>query len=139
MRASGSAGTSGDPQARIVRVDDKSEIGDRTEHRRGAARVEASDQKGPPRGEPEAVRSERPRALDQRVEPIGVDRAEGRRRADDDRRAEDLRTEEVAQRRASVRTRARLRFATSLREDCLSPFALDERPHPPRRRFAGAG
>ena len=100
MRASASAGTSGDPQARIVRVDDKSEISDRTEHRRGAAESSPAirkDRQGVSL-RPLAPASAR---VNQRVEPISVDRAEGRGRADDDRRAEDLHPEEVAQRRAS--------------------------------------
>ena len=139
MRAGGSAGTSGDAQARLVRVGDKSELGDRTDHRRRAARVKANDHESPPGGEPQTVRCKRPRTIDQCFEPAGVDFAEGRRRADHDRRSEDVRTKDVAQRRASLRTRARLRLAAGLREYCFRPSALNKRAHPSRRRFAGAG
>ena len=96
VRAGGSAGASGDAQPRIVRVDDKSELGDRIDHRRCAARVEAGDQEGPPGREPQAARAKRPRAIDQRFEATRLDFAEGRRRADDDRRAEFMRAEDVA-------------------------------------------
>ena len=68
-----------------------------------------------------------------------VDFAEGRRRADDDRRAEFVRAEDVAQRRASWRARARLRLAARLGEHGRRACPLDQRAHPPRRRFAGAG
>ena len=68
-----------------------------------------------------------------------VDFAEGRRRADDDRRAEDVRAEDVAQRRASWRAHGRLRLAARLRKYGRRSCPLDQRAHPPRRRFAGAG
>ena len=139
MRACGRAGASGNAQAQIVRVGYESELADRTDHQRRAAWVKANDHEGPPGGEPEAIRAERTRALDQRLESNRLDFAEGRRRADDDRRAKDVRTEDVAHRRASMRTRARLRLAAGLREYCFRPSALNKRAHPSRRRFAGAG
>ena len=139
MRACGRAGASGDAQAQIVRVGYESELADRTDHQRRAAWVKANDHESPPGGEPQTVRCKRPRTIDQRLEPAGVDFAEGRRRADHDRRSEDVRTKDVAHRRASMRTRARFRLAAGLREYCFRPSALNKRAHPSRRRFAGAG
>ena len=69
-----------------------------------------------------------------------LDFAERRRRADDDRRPEGVRPEDVAERRAALRSRG---VASSRnpprRTRPLRPSALDERAHPPRRAFAGAG
>ena len=77
--------------------------------------------------------------FDQRLESKRFDFAEGRGRADDDRRTEYVRPEHVAQRSASLRTCAPLRLAARLRKHRLRPPALDQRAHPPRRRFADAG
>ena len=96
--------------------------------------------KRPPGREPEAGRAERPRALDQRLEPNGLDFAEGRRRADDDRRAEDVRARGCRATTARRCERAR-GFASqpASAKTASAPVALDQRAHPPRRRFAGAG
>ena len=50
-----------------------------------------------------------------------------------------VRAEDVTQRSASSRTRARLRLAARLREHGRRSCPLDQRAHPPRRRFASAG
>ena len=139
MHAGRSARTSGDAQTRVVRIDDKSELGHRIDQRLCAAPVEADDQERPPGREPEAARAKRPRALDQRLESNRLDFAEGRRRADDDRCAEFAHAEDVTQRSASLRTDARLRLATRLCKHGGSAGPLDQRAHPPRRRFASAG
>ena len=96
MHAGGRAGASRDAQARLVRARHESELGASLDHRRGAARVEAGDEEGPPGREPHPARAESPRALDQRRELARLDFAERRRGADDDRRAEGMRPEHVA-------------------------------------------
>src|SRR6185437_13689676 len=97
---------------------------------------EADDDERSPRGEPQAGRAKRPRALDQRPEPPCLELAERRRRADKDARAEHLRAEDVAERRAARRARAGLGLASGVRKHSRGSAPLDERAHPPRRALA---
>jgi hypothetical protein len=96
MRACRRAGTSGDPQARVVRVDDKSEVGDRIDHRLGLARVYARDQERPPWRQPKTICAKRPSTLDQRPESTRLEFAKGRRCANNDLCAVCVRAEDVA-------------------------------------------
>ena len=92
----GRAGTGGDPQARLIRIDDKSEVGDRIDQRLGRVRVEAPDQERPPWRQSNTFCAKRPGVFEQRLETIRFDFTKGSRRADDNRRAIRVRAERFA-------------------------------------------
>ena len=84
------------------------------------------------------MRVQSARALDQRLEASRLDFAKGRCCANDEPYAVRVSAQDLMQQGAALPPLAWLRPESRLREDRLCAFAPDQRPHPPRRRFAVA-